>query len=63
MIEVKLEDLTLKQICSDSKIAKEAIIMLIDAIAQGCYASGLRSGFSKGKAYGEAHTSPDMKEV
>ena len=56
MIDVKLEDLTLRQISSNSKLAKEAITFLIDSIAQECYTSGLQMGFDKGKEYGVGMT-------
>ena len=63
MPEKKLIDCTLGEIMSNTKMSKDVIMLLVDAIAQECYTKGLQSGFAKGKAYGEAHARPDMKLI
>ena len=46
MPEKKLIDCTLGEIMSNTKMSKDVITLLIDAIAQECYTSGLQSGFA-----------------
>lgn len=58
-----LGELKLNEIVNNTKLCKDVIVILIDAIAQECYTSGLQMGFERGKAYGQAHTETDMKIV